>query len=402
LAGFDVGYDEGFLGGTSVGHIEGSNVGFGFGSDDFYCEGDEPEEEEEEEAGPRLRIQFQGYAVWTQDVATMSDWDQDVAMHAACDANFPGSSALTLTEIVQGRTRDMPSINDSGYNVVPACGEGEHCFGDADAAAIDGHDRQCVSAGWAFPEKIFPPSVLWDPTCGSSGITDQAAVCVTYEEVEGVFVVAEGRRGSYGQELWILDVYTGDIEEVGEMSSVPVTGMSYDLSGNLWYVQAMGWGMPEIGIMDPFTGEQEMLYTSGHDGPHSGFTWTDDRLFIWSEAGDNLHELDPLDGSDMSTLVYGGSYDNGICTDYEGNMYRTTGYDTWLIAEDGGSEELLCGSSVWPGTSGGDCTFHEGEMYMLSGSGTSRTLWHMDLATCTQTDTGILIPEGADAVAGLP
>jgi hypothetical protein len=125
-------------------------------------------------------------------------------------------------------------------------------------------------------------------------------------------------------------------------------------------------------------------------------------LFYWSESGDNLHEMDPVDGSDMGTLVYGGSYDNGICTDYEGNMYRTTGYDTWAISEDGSSEEFLCGSTIWPGTSGGDCTFHEGEMYMLSGSGSTRTLWHMDLSTCTQTDTGISIPEGADSVAGLP
>ena len=256
-----------------------------------------------------------------------------------------------------------------------------------------------MSDGWAFPEKIFPPSVLWGSSCGADGITTQAAVCVTYEEVDGVFVVAEGRQGGYGQELWILDPYTGDTEIVGDMSGVPVTGMSYDEYGNLWYVQASGWsGAPEVGIMDPYTGEQEFLFYSANPGAHSGFTWTGDRLFFWSESGDNLHEMDPLDGSDMSTLVYGGSYDNGICTDYEGNMYRTTGYDTWAISEDGLSEELLCGSSIWPGTSGADCTFHEGEMYMIG----NFSLWHMDLTTCTQTDLGISLPDGADALAGLP
>lgn len=403
LAGFDVGYDEGFMEGTDVGHIEGSNIGFDMGGDDFYCEGDEPEEEEEESSGPRLRIQFEGYAVWTQDVTTMDDWDQDVAMHAACDSNFPGSSALTLQEVVEGRTRDMPMINDSGYNVVPACNDlSDTCFGSANDAAAAGHNRQCVASGWAFPEKIFPPSVLWEDSCGADSPTDQAAVCVTYEEPEGEFVVAEGRRGNYGQELWIIDPYTGDTEIIGEMTNVPVTGLSYDEYGNLWYVQAMGWGLPEVGIMDPYTGEQEYLFNSGHDGPHSGFAWKLDQLFFWTENGDDLHEMDPLDGSDMGTLYGNGSYDMALCSDIDGNMYRSTGNDIYLIDEDGWGEEYVCGVSGWPGTSGNDCTFHEGEFYMISGSSSTRTMWHIDLDTCDATDTGILLPEGADALAGVP
>ena len=405
LAGFEDGYEDGLMEGDWLGRTEGTTIGFYAGSDDFYCEGDEPDDDDDGGPGVRLRIQYQGYAVWTQDVATMSDMDQDMAMHAACDSNFPGSSPLSLTELVEGRTRDMPVLNDSGYNVVPACGADDHCIGDADGAAVDGHDRQCVTAGWAFPEKIFPPSYLWDSSCGSGGITDQAAVCVTYEEVEGALVVAEGRHGNYGQDLWILDVYTGDVEEIGPMSDVPVTGLSYDLSGNLWYVEAKGWdGAPDIGIMDPFTGDQDFMFVSGETGAHSGFTWTDDTLYIWSEDGDSLYEIDDGDGSASGPYVYGGSYDNGICTDYEGNMYRTTGYDTFAIAADGMSETWICGSTMWPGTAGGDCTFHEGEMYLLAGDGsyTDRSLWHINLSTCEQTDLGIPLPDGADALAGLP
>jgi hypothetical protein len=112
--------------------------------------------------------------------------------------------------------------------------------------------------------------------------------------------------------------------------------------------------------------------------------------------------MDSLDGSDLGTLYSMGSYDHALCADYDGNMYRSEGNSIYLIADDGWSEDFVCSTSGWPGTAGNDCTFHEGEFYMISGDGTSRTMWHVDLSTCDSTDTGIVLPEGADALAGMP
>jgi hypothetical protein len=51
LAGFDVGYDDGLLDGSSIGEMEGSNVGFNHGWDDFYCDGEDPPDDDDGGSG---------------------------------------------------------------------------------------------------------------------------------------------------------------------------------------------------------------------------------------------------------------------------------------------------------------------------------------------------------------
>ena len=235
-------------------------------------------------------------------------------------------------------------------------------------------------------------------TCGTTGVVEFE---VPPEPSEGYLVVAEGRRGLYGQELVLIDLDAGEAFSMGDLD-YPLTGMSYDSSGNLWGVEAMGWGMPRIGIVDPVGAAISDMYVSGHDGPHSGFSWLGDRLFIWSEAGDELHELDPLTGVDYGSIYYGGSLDMALCADADGNLFRNYASTWYEIDPDAGSETTLCTIGTLPSTSGNGCTFHEGELYSIHGTDGSRTLWRVDLATCTAESTGITLPDGADAIAGVP
>jgi hypothetical protein len=214
-------------------------------------------------------------------------------------------------------------------------------------------------------------------------------------------MVAEGRGGSYGSALHSIDLETRETSFVADLD-VPVTGLSRDSEGNLWYVQSMGWGTPDVGVLNEGTGAQTWLFESEHDGPHSGFSWMGERLFFWTENGDNLHEMDPLTGEDLGTYYGADSYDNAMCGDARGNLYRSDGNTIWLLEDDGSGEEVLCTIPDWPGTSGNDCTIHDGEFYMLSGDSEERTLWHVDLSVCDATDTGIVLPDGADALAGTP
>lgn len=235
-------------------------------------------------------------------------------------------------------------------------------------------------------------------TCETTGVVEFEA---EPEPVEGYLVVAEGRRGLYGQELVLIDLDAGEAFSMGDLD-YPLTGMSYDPSGNLWGVEAMGWGMPRIGIIDPVSATISDMYVSGHDGPHSGFSWLGDRLFIWSEAGDELHELDALSGEDYGSIYYGGSLDMALCADRDGNLYRNYAQTWYLIDPDAGSETTVCTVSDLPSTNGNGCTFHDGDLYSIHGTDSTRTLWRVDLTMCSAESTGIVLPDGADAIAGVP
>lgn len=214
-------------------------------------------------------------------------------------------------------------------------------------------------------------------------------------------MVAEGRKGAYGTALHSIDLESGESTWVADLD-VPVTGLTWGPDGMLWYVEAQGWVTPDVGLLNEVTGAQTWLFESEHYGPHSGFSWVGERLFFWTENGDDLHEMDPLTGADLGTYYGADSYDHAMCADASGNLYRTNGLSVWGVEGDGSGETLVCEVPGWSGTWGSGCTFHDGEFYMLSGETDERTLWHIDLAVCEATDTGIPLPDGADALAGRP
>jgi len=60
------------------------------------------------------RLNFVGFAQWSQDGAVQSHRVQDRLMSAAAQANFPDSRPATLEEYMAGTIRDLPSKNISG------------------------------------------------------------------------------------------------------------------------------------------------------------------------------------------------------------------------------------------------------------------------------------------------
>ncbi len=111
---------------------------------------------------------FAGFATWSQNAPTQSDIQQDTLMGTACNTAFPGSRPATADEMLSGVIASLPATNTTGNWAVPAC---PGCVGISNSGTVDGHDRNCVNPGTAFPMSTPWPT----QNCYQSS---RSAICV--------------------------------------------------------------------------------------------------------------------------------------------------------------------------------------------------------------------------------
>jgi len=116
------------------------------------------------------RLTYLGYATWSQTASSQSDAAQDAAMDAACDSAYSGSRAATIDEIVRGTIQGMPSSNTSSRYLLGKC---PSCEGATHSGCVDGHARNCVPPGEAWPTTASP----W-PTEDFCHTSTRSALCV--------------------------------------------------------------------------------------------------------------------------------------------------------------------------------------------------------------------------------
>ena len=114
-------------------------------------------------------VLFRGFGTWTQNGGTQSDSTQDGLINAACAAAFAGSRAANVRELIDGRIIGLPPTNTTGQYLVPACPD---CAGAAHLGCVDGHARNCVRPGEAWPTSLPWTS---ETNCYSS---TRAVLCV--------------------------------------------------------------------------------------------------------------------------------------------------------------------------------------------------------------------------------
>ena len=218
---------------------------------------------------------------------------------------------------------------------------------------------------------------------------------------EGFIYAADGRTGGFSgvtatSGLHLLDLASGTTTLVGPMG-VGVTGLDYGPDGLLYGVQAEGRNYPGILTMDPLDGSQTLISETSDIGSISAFAWADGVLYGWTENGDVLNSIDPLTG-DVTLLGYStGSLHNCFAADDSEQLFLVNNGTVSLVDPVTPSVTVLGVISGMAATNGTGCTFHEGDLYVATGS--PKRLYQVDLPTLTATDMGISLSDNIDAIA---
>ena len=326
---------------------------------------------------------------------------------AAQSIEFTGTCPGAMTVNIDGLTPggDFVVIAGEGAGTLPLtaspCPDAEASFGSLVrkfGPMTDGGGTGSVTvtptvAGWACDLSF---QVLDLETCM---ISEPATLEATV--FEGYIYAADGRTGGFSgagvaSGLHLLDLASSTTTLVGEMG-VGVTGLSYGPDGLLYGVQSEGRNYPGILTMDPLDGTQSLLSESSDIGSMSAFAWADGVLYGWTEATDELNIIDPLTGA-VTLLGYStGSLHNCFATDDSELLFMVNNGTVSLIDPLTPSVTVLGMISGMVGGFGTGCTFHEGDLYVATGS--PKRLYQVDLPTLTATDMGISLSEDIDALA---
>jgi hypothetical protein len=319
----------------------------------------------------------------------------ELTIEGYCDEAF----TVTVSDATPGRRYALVSSETAGISVIT---EGS-CAG-----ATLGLERSTLALRRFKPSDSAGSDSLTvegrDSFCGMYTQAMDMASCAVSDvkrlSQQGL-IVAEGSGGTPTTNVYNIDLVSGETSLLGA-SGENLTAMSYDAGGVLWAVNT-GWP-PSVYTMDPATAELSYVFRSGADGRQPGLTWIDGRLYFYSKSEGAVHEFDPTTGEDLGSVA-GSSWgwDVAMCANAEGDLYRFSDTELYLVNLEEEVEEFLCYVSDLPYTAGSACAFHEGEMYTVHGTPwDGRELWHVDPVTCEAESTGIDLPDHADALAGRP
>jgi hypothetical protein len=210
--------------------------------------------------------------------------------------------------------------------------------------------------------------------------------------------IADGRR--MGGNLYAVDLRAGTVAPVAVLPG-SITGLSYSPDGELFAVGSEGFGSDgqvyRVDLIDfSFTPVHRSDFYSW-----SGFSWNyaDERLYMWTEEGDAMYEVDLATGSER--YVYSaGSAGHCMASDASGQMYRLSGNTLYEIDHVAGREVSLGVPAGLPyGFQGQGCAFLDGLLYVAPYTGAGdRELYEIDVAARTAHATGILFSINIDAI----
>ena len=214
-----------------------------------------------------------------------------------------------------------------------------------------------------------------------------------------VMFAANGRLGEFGTTLWRIDLDAGSVSAVGDLP-VPLTGMSVAPDGSLWGVTASGFGVEvQVVQVDPSTAGAAVQFAS-EPSSWSGFTWSGDRMYMWTEDGDELHEVDPASGAVGPALYSSASFGHCMTADASGRLFRVFANTLYALDPASGVEVELGEPRGLPYSDQGQgCTFHDGLLFVAPAADGERMLYAVDVDAMVATPTGILLDVGVDALA---
>jgi hypothetical protein len=316
----------------------------------------------------------------------------ELTIEGDCDETF----TVAVSDATPGRRYALVSSEDLGLSVITEGG----CAG-----ATLGLERSSLALRRFKPSDSTGSDSLTvegsDSFCGMYTQAMDMATCAV-SSVKRLskrgFVVADGRYGWSGQELYQVDLHEETVTSVGTMD-VAVTAMAYHEDGTLYFYEANGWATSDFGSMNNETAEQSYIAeTPGW--PMTGLTFIGDVGYSYSRGDSNLGTLDVTDGS--VDVIGDADYCSRGCiaANAEGTIYQMCSNDLYTL-----TPEFSTVDRVWlgfvtglPGAWHQACTFHEGELYTNHGD----ELHIVDPISLTSESTGIELNEGVDAMAGRP
>jgi hypothetical protein len=220
----------------------------------------------------------------------------------------------------------------------------------------------------------------------------------------GNTILAADGRGRFGDSsgLYEIDLDSGVVTTLNPAMDAPLTGLTYSPAGELWGVVANGYTTPaDVVAVDPMTGSQRLLFSEPALWSWSGFAFLPSgELYMWTENGDSLYQVDPASGSLTGPILSSPSSGHCMAADDAGRLFRIYGTALFLLDPVAGTESSLGGISGLPiGFQGQGCAFHDGELFVAPFDGAAdRVLYAVDVDAVTATSTGIVLPDGIDAI----
>lgn len=324
----------------------------------------------------------------------------DLAVGGSC----PGPMTLTVTGAVPGGSVGLISANAVGGATVPSgpCAGAPLHIGPAGLKL-----RGVLPTGGGGTAGLAP--TIPAPACGAVVQAIDLASCDVSpaRALAGggggnELIIADGRLGAEGTGLYSVDLDSGALMPIAVLDE-PLTGLSFAPDGALWGVTAAGFvGEATIVQADPASGALTPMFSGGDLGAWSGFAWNAaaGALFMWTESGDSMHEVNPASGAVSGPLISSSSFGHCMATDADGRMFRVAGNGLYSLNPFTGVEVSLGAVDGLPfGTEGQGCAFHDGLLMVAPSDGGPRILYAVDVDAGSATSTGIELPGGIDAIA---
>ncbi|MFT4625851.1 MAG: hypothetical protein ACI8PZ_004522 [Myxococcota bacterium] len=316
----------------------------------------------------------------------------DLTVGGAC----PGRMTLTVSDATPDADIALVSAAGFGASSLP----GGVCAGTPLGIGPAGIALRGVVRADGVGTAMLTPGIR-APACGAVVQAIDLATCATSAPapLDGlpVLIAADGRDGVAGAGLYAIDLVAGTVTPIAEMDR-PLTGLSYASEGALWGLSTREDGFLTSAVtVDPGTGAQGVRWTDERWGGWSGLAWAGGVLYGWTETTDSLHVLDPVTGPEELPLLSGLSYNHCLAADADGRLFQLRDIELLEVDPLSGTVSLVGIPLGLPyGASGKGCAFHDGALLV---GGSSSPLYRIDVDALTAEETGVVLPEGFDALA---
>jgi hypothetical protein len=317
----------------------------------------------------------------------------------------PGPITMSISDAGPGVSVALLSANGTGVAAVPA----GPCVGALLDLAPAGLTLRSTLRTDAAGGAVLTPSIpapacsAWVQVLDLNSCELSPPLMLGDSGAGNTLLAADGRgRAGFGSGLYEIDLDSGAVTTINPAMDAPLTGLTYSPAGELWGVIASGYeGSADVVAVDPMTGSQRPLFSEPSLFAWSGFAFLPSgELYMWTENGDSLYQVDPASGGLTGPIVSGSSFGHCMAADDAGRLFRIYGTTLSQVDPVAGTERSLGDVSGLPyGTRGQGCAFHDGELFIAPFNEVAdRVLYAVDVDAVSATSTGIVLPDGIDAI----